>query len=189
MLFRSTQVEEWQSEYRIGSAPIGTKSSFDVTNPLEGEITKISNLIKENPALRSGTQQLRATSGSAVAMSRYSNGQEYVVVFNSDEKATPIDFPVTTTSSWSQIYGPQVTPSVTGKKISLTMPPLSTIVLKADSKYVAQTKPTVTLQKIAYDYATPYWLGLRATVPGDDFMQVNFQMRVKGAKEIGRAHV
>ena len=177
-----TQVEEWQSEYRIGSAPIGTKSSFDVTNPLEGEITKISNLIKENPALRSGTQQLRATSGSAVAMSRYSNGQEYVVVFNSDEKATPIDFPVTTTSSWSQIYGPQVTPSVTGKKISLTMPPLSTIVLKADSKYVAQAKPTVTLQKIAYDYATPYWLGLRATVPGDDFMQVNFQMRVKGAK-------
>ena len=32
------------------------------------------------------------------------------------------------------------------------------------------------------DYATPYWLGLRATVPGDEFVQVNFQMRVKGAK-------
>jgi len=177
-----TQVEEWQSEYRIGSAPIGTKSSFDVTNPLELEITKISDLIKENPALRSGTQQLRAVSGSAVAMSKYANGQEYVVVFNSDEKSVDIDIPVTTASQWSEIYGPTISPKVAGKKVSLTVPALSTVVLKADSKFVASGKLSVDLQKIAYDYATPYWLGLRATVPGDEFVQVNFQMRTKGAK-------
>ena len=177
-----TQVEEWRSEYRIGSAPIGTKSSFDVTNPLELEITKISDLIKENPALRSGTQQLRAVSGSAVAMSKYANGQEYVVVFNSDEKSVDIDIPVTTASQWSEIYGPAISPKVAGKKVSLSVPALSTVVLKADSKFVASGKLSVDLQKIAYDYATPYWLGLRATVPGDEFVQVNFQMRTKGAK-------
>ncbi|MEY3736912.1 MAG: hypothetical protein RLZZ251_628, partial [Actinomycetota bacterium] len=177
-----TQVEAWQTDYRIGMPPIGTKSSFDVTNPLELQITAISNLIKENPALRSGTQQLRATSEGAVAMSRYANGQEYVVVYNSDEKPVSIEIPVSTTSQWSQIYGPKVEPKVTGKRITLTIPAISTIILKADSKFVANTKLSVNLGKISIDYATPYWLGLRATVPGDEFVQVNFQMRVKGAK-------
>ena len=177
-----TQVEARQTDYRIGMPPIGTKSSFDVTNPLELQITAISNLIKENPALRSGTQQLRATSEGAVAMSRYANGQEYVVVYNSDEKPVSIEIPVSTTSQWSQIYGPKVEPKVTGKRITLTIPAISTIILKADSKFVANTKLSVNLGKISIDYATPYWLGLRATVPGDEFVQVNFQMRVKGAK-------
>lgn len=177
-----TQVEEWQSEYRIGSAPIGTKSSFDFTNPLEVQIEEISRLIKANPALRSGTQQLRAISEGAVAMSRFADGQEYVVIYNSDEKAVAIDIPVTTNSPWSQIYGPKVALSVTGKKISLKIPAVSTLVLKADSKFLSSAPLSVSLQKIGIDYATPYWLGLRATVPGDEFVQVNFQMRVKGAK-------
>lgn len=177
-----TQVEAWQTDYRIGMPPIGTKSSFDVTNPLELQITAISNLIKENPALRSGTQQLRATSEGAVAMSRYANGQEYVVVYNSDEKPVSIEIPVSTTSQWSQIYGPKVEPKTSGKRITLKIPAISTIILKADSKFVANIKPSVNLGKISIDYATPYWLGLRATVPGDEFVQVNFQMRVEGAK-------
>lgn len=177
-----TQVQEWKSQYRIGTPPIGDKSSFDVTNPLELQISAISTLIKEHPALRSGTQQLRATSGSAVAMSRYGDGQEYVVIFNSEEKPVSIDVPVSTASKWSQIYGPSIQPIVTGKKISLTIPAISTVILKADSKFTPTTKLAVVLQKIAVDYATPYWLGLRATVPGDDFVQVNFQMRVKGTK-------
>ena len=177
-----TQVPEWQSEYRIGSDPIGTKSSFDVTNPLELEITKISEIIKNNPALRSGTQQLRAVSGSAVAMSRYADGQEYVVVFNSDEKPVSIEVPVSTNSTWSQIYGPTISPATNGKKISLTIPGLSSVVVKADNRFTSSAALNVNLQKIAYDYATPYWLGLRATVPGDEFVQVNFQMRIKGAK-------
>jgi glycosidase len=176
-----TKVEDWQSEYRIGSKPIGNKSAFDITNPLELQLKSISELISKNPALRKGTQQLRATEGSAVAMSRYLDGLEYAVIFNSAEAPESITFPVSTTSNWSQIYGPATKANVDGKKISLKIPALSTIVLKADSKFVATTNLTVNLQKIAYDYATPYWLGLRATVPGDEFVQVNFQMRVKGS--------
>ena len=176
-----TKVEDWQSEYRIGSKPIGNKSAFDITNPLELQLKSISELISKNPALRKGTQQLRATEGSAVAMSRYLDGLEYAVIFNSAEAPESITFPVSTTSNWSQIYGPATKANVDGKKISLKIPALSTIVLKADSKFVATTNLAVNLQKIAYDYATPYWLGLRATVPGDEFVQVNFQMRVKGS--------
>ena len=114
-------------------------------------------------------------------MSRYLDGLEYAVIFNSAEAPESITFPVSTTSNWSQIYGPATKANVDGKKISLKIPALSTIVLKAESKFVATTNLSINLQKIAYDYATPYWLGLRATVPGDEFVQVNFQMRVKGS--------
>jgi glycosidase len=175
-----TQVDDWKSEYRIGGKPIGDKSAFDVINPLEVQLKGIGKLIGENPALRKGTQQLRATEGSAVAMSRYLDGQEYAVIFNSGEKPEAITFRVSTNSTWDQIYGPTTAAAVAGKKISLKVPALSTVILKADSKFTATTKLSVNLQKIAYDYATPYWLGLRATVPGDEFVQVNFQMRIKG---------
>ena len=176
-----TQVLEWQSEYRIGSSPIGTKNSFDVTNPLEQQITSIAQLIKANPALRSGTQQLRATSRSAIAMSRYLDGQEFVVIFNSGESDEPIKVPVSTESLWEVIYGVPSALNVVGRTISLTVPAISTVVLKASSKFTPTSKLSVNLAKVDYDFATPNWLALRATVPGDDFVQVNFQIRKQGA--------
>jgi glycosidase len=54
-----TLVSYWQDEKRIGSNPIGTRSAFDVQNPLEDQITAMQAIIKANPALRSGTQQIR----------------------------------------------------------------------------------------------------------------------------------
>lgn len=176
-----TEVLDWQSEYRIGTSPIGNKSAFDVTTQLEDQIVLIGRLIKENPALRSGTQQLRATSRSALAMSRYLDGQEYLVAFNSGESDESIEVPVTTDSAWEVIYGKASALSVTGKTISLTIPAISTVVLKASKKFAANSKLAVSLAKIDYDYATPNWLSLRATVPGDEFVEVNFQIRKQGA--------
>jgi len=175
-----TQVVEWQNEYRIGSSPIGTKSAFDVSNPLQEQIASIGRLIKANPALRSGTQQLRSTSRSAVAMSRYLDGQEYVVVFNSGESDESIKVPVSTDSAWEVIYGSASALNVVGKTISLTAPAISTVVLKSSRKFTPTSKLSVNLAKVDYDFATPNWLSLRATVPGDEFIQVNFQIRKQG---------
>jgi len=176
-----TEVVEWQNEYRIGSPPIGSKSAFDLNNPLQEQITSIGLLIKANPALRSGTQQLRATSRSAVAMSRYLDGQEYVVVFNSGESEESIKVPVSTDSAWEVVYGKTSSLSFTGKTIDLTVPAISTVVLKATQKFTSTNKLSVNLAKVDYDYATPNWLSLRATVPGDEFVQVNFQIRKQGS--------
>ena len=176
-----TEVTDWQGEYRIGTPPIGTKSAFDVSNPLERQITAIGNLIKSNPALRSGTQQLRATSRSAIAMSRYLDGQEYVVIFNSGEADESIEFSVSTDSTWETIYGTPKSLQVTGKKIKVLVPAISSVVLKAEKKHSPSAKLSVNLAPIDYDYATPNWLSLRATLPGDDFVEVNFQIRKKGA--------
>lgn len=176
-----TEVTDWQGEYRIGTPPIGTKSAFDVSNPLERQITAIGNLIKSNPALRSGTQQLRATSRSAIAMSRYLDGQEYVVIFNSGEADESIEFSVSTDSTWETIYGTPKSLQVTGKKIKVLVPAISSVILKAEKKHSPSAKLSVNLAPIDYDYATPNWLSLRATLPGDDFAEVNFQIRKKGA--------
>ena len=176
-----TEVTDWQGEYRIGTPPIGTKSAFDVSNPLERQITAIGNLIKSNPALRSGTQQLRATSRSAIAMSRYLDGQEYVVIFNSGEADESIEFSVSTDSTWETIYGTPKSLQVTGKKIKVLVPAISSVILKAEKKHSPSAKLSVNLAPIDYDYATPNWLSLRATLPGDDFVEVNFQIRKKGA--------
>ena len=176
-----TEVSDWQEEYRIGTSPIGTKSAFDVSNPLERQIMAIGNLIKSNPALRSGTQQLRATSRSAIAMSRYLDGQEYVVIFNSGESDEPIEFSVSTDSTWETIYGTPKSLQVTGKKIKVVVPAISSVILKATKKLSPSAKLSVNLAPVDYDFATPNWLSLRATVPGDDFVEVNFQIRKKGA--------
>ena len=176
-----TEVSDWQEEYRIGTSPIGTKSAFDVSNPLERQIMAIGNLIKSNPALRSGTQQLRATSRSAIAMSRYLDGQEYVVIFNSGESDEPIEFSVSTDSTWETIYGTPKSLQVTGKKIKVLVPAISSVILKATKKLSPSAKLSVNLAPVDYDFATPNWLSLRATVPGDDFVEVNFQIRKKGA--------
>ena len=180
-----TEVVEWQEEYRIGSSAIGLRSSFDVINPLQVQITQINALIAKNPALRKGTQQVRKTSRSAIAFSRYLDGQEYLVILNSSEDSDTLEIQVTTDSSWEQIYGTNTTFSVVGKKVSITVPAISTVVLKAKSSFTAKEKISVNLAKINYDFSTPNWLALRATVPGDEFVQVNFQVRAKGSSKWG----
>ncbi|MFM8404662.1 MAG: hypothetical protein ACKOAA_02160, partial [Actinomycetota bacterium] len=103
------------------------------------------------------------------------------VAFNSGESAESIDVPVTTDYAWEVIDGKASALNVTGKTISLTIPAISTVILKASKTFTANSKLAVSLAKIDYDYATPNWLSLRATVPGDEFVEVNFQIRKQGA--------
>lgn len=176
-----TKVLDWQTESRIGSSSIGVRSAFDETHPLQLQIAEISKIIGDNPALRDGTQQVRAYKGGILVMSRFKDKQEYVVAFNSDESEKTIDYEVSTDSNWEPIYGDFKKVTVEGRKMSLQMSPVSFVVLKAESKFAPKTKLSVKLNKPATDYNTPNnWLGLTATVPGDDFVRVNFQIKVAG---------
>ena len=72
--------------------------------------------------------------------------------------------------------------TISGKNVNVTLPPISTVILKADKKLVNPSSLKVTLAPIDIDYSTENWLGLNATVTGDGYNQVNFQLRVKGSK-------
>ena len=179
----ATAVEYWQRENRVGSDPIGTKSSFDVKNPLEEQITQLQTVIAANPALRSGTQQIRYSNGSVFAVTRYLKGQEYVVVFNAGAKAADAKFRVSTTGSkWQLLLGKATSQSFNKADATVKVPGYSYAVFKAAAPFKAKSAPSIKLNPLRSDYALDYLLEISATVPGDEYNQVTFLMREAGKK-------
>lgn len=176
-----TLVSYWQSEERIGSDPIGTRSAFDVPNPLEDQIIAMQAVIKANPALRNGTQQIRYAAGELFATTRYLNGQEYAVVFNSGDVAKEIKFSVTTSGSkWNPIVGSALSSSASGSTLTVKVAPTGYVVLKAASKFKAKLAPAINLNTPRSDFAMDYLLEIGATVKGDEYNQVTFLVREAG---------
>lgn len=182
----ATQVNEWQTEQRIGTDPVGDKSSFDLHDPLEDQIKALQAAIKANPALRNGTQQTRYAGASIYVATRYSNNQEYVVAFNSADVAQTATFPVSTKSStWVKLLGTDASMSSSNQRMKLTLPGRSYILLKASSKFSPQSKVAIQLQTPSIDYLSPRWIALTATVPGDDYNEVTFATRAaKGSWQV-----
>ena len=177
-----TKVIDWQNEIRIGGSPIGTKSAFDVTNPLEKTISDLQNLTTTYPALRYGTQQLRYAKDGAFAVSRYLDKQEFLVAFNGRDTLAKLKLPVSTTdSSWKVISGKADAITSTGRLVELNLPGRSWVVLKADNQFVPSNKLAITLKKPFIDIRTSgYFVALTADVPGDDFNEVTFALRQTG---------
>lgn len=177
-----TQVTEWQKEVRIGGAPIGNMSAFNILNPIETSLSELQKLAEKYPALRSGTQQLRYANDGAFAVSRYLNKEEFLVAFNGRDADTKLNLPVSTNDSkWSIISGKANDVVASGKTISLTLPARSWVVLKADSQFAPTTKLAITLNKPVIDIRTyEQYVALTASVPGSDFTEVTFAVRVKG---------
>ena len=176
-----TLVSYWQDEKRIGSDPIGTRSAFDVQNPLEDQITAMQAVIKANPALRSGTQQVRYGNGVVFATTRYLNGQEYAVVFNSGEIAQEIKFSVSTSGSkWTPILGSAVSSSISGTNLTVKVGADNYVVLKAATKFKAKLAPAITLNAPRSDFAMDYLLEISSTVKGDEYNQVTYLVRETG---------
>jgi glycosidase len=180
-----TQVLDWQSQYRIGSTPIGTKSAFDVKNPMEDVISSLQALVAKFPALRSGTQQVRYGDNSVFAVSRFAGRQEFLVGFNTGDNSASYTSPVSTNSqTWSVISGGASDVKVSTSTISMTLPARSWVVLKADKQFVPTLNPkkglTISLLAPGVDFNTPHWVGVSASVPGNDFETVTFSARVPG---------
>ena len=179
-----TQVLDWQSEYRIGGSPIGSASAFDVHNPMEDLITSLQTLTAKYPALRSGTQQVRYGDDSIFAVSRYSAGQEFLVAFNRSDKDATFTTPVSTSSpTWSTLSGSVQNLKIAPASLTMLVPARGWVVLKADKKFVpalSQKNLSVTLSAPALDFNTAGWIGVDATVPGNDFETVTFAARLPG---------
>jgi glycosidase len=178
----ATQVIDWQNEVRIGGSPIGTKSAFEITNPLEKNLSELQALTAKYPALRSGTQQLRYANDGSFAVSRYAGKQEFLVAFNGRDAEAKLNLNVSTADSkWSVLSGKANDVAATGKSVALTLPARSWVVLKADNEFAPTTKLAITLNKPAVDIRTSaYYVALTAAVPGTDFNEVTFAVREKG---------
>ncbi|MBC7463449.1 MAG: hypothetical protein H7227_04205 [Actinobacteria bacterium] len=175
----ATKVDIWKSEPRIGSGVVGNGDSFALTksNPIAQYLTKLSALRNANPGLSNALMQTRYAKGSLFVVSKKDSkeSREYVVAFNNSAKAQRVEiFSATSKGGWKSILGKARVKAV-GAKISFTVPALSTIVLKANSK-IDQTSMRAGKISIKEDYLTGF-SKVTAGITTADILSVEFSVK------------
>ena len=138
-----TDVSEWQREPRVGSPPVGTGSSFDVAaHPVGERLKQLAALRDAHPALAVGSSTVRLSSGRLLVVSRFdaATGHEYLTAFNGANASSSAAVQTATPSSaWTALLGsPGTASSDASGRIALTVPALSTAVLRADAAVPAR---------------------------------------------------
>jgi len=138
-----TDVSAWRTEPRVGSAPIGTGSSFDLaSHPVAERLKQLAALRDAHPALAVGSSTVRLSSGRLLVVSRVdaAAGHEYLTVFNGANAATTATVQTATPSSaWMALLGSAGgASSDPSGRLALTVPALSTAVLRADAAVPAR---------------------------------------------------
>ncbi|MFC8435632.1 pullulanase-type alpha-1,6-glucosidase [Streptomyces sp. NPDC057253] len=148
----ASKTADYLDDDEIGTDRTHASDAYDTSAPLYRQIADLAKLRKANPALTDGVQEQRyAADGPGVyAFSRTDarTGQEYVVALNNAGEAKSATFGVGSAAmSYRGIYGSDASvKSDAGKKLTVTVPAGSAIVLKAAAKPAkAATAPTLTL--------------------------------------------
>jgi hypothetical protein len=175
-----TQVDEWKTQERAGSPPIGNGSSFDVVdNPIELELRELGALKDAHPALSTGATIVRRAQGSVLVVSRidWAARREYVVAVNSAASATHVSIQTSTpSSSWASLLGTDAQPaSGSDGTLALDVPALGAIVLQAESQLPSGPPPKPVL-KIARDRFSSLWQA-SASVSGNAPVSVGFAIK------------
>jgi len=179
-----TQVQDWQTQPRVGSPPIGKGSSFDVTtNPIELRLRALAKLRDENPALSTGASIVRYAKGKLLAVSRidFSSRQELVAAFNSNASPAQITISTATPSTgWTALLGSGTASSDAAGKLTLTVPGVSAVLLQADAPIPVE-KPAAPKIAVAADPLSNLWQ-VSASVAGSQPVSVAFAVRRAGAR-------
>ena len=187
-----TQVPDWQTQPRVGSPPIGTGSSFDVTNnPLELELKQLGALRESDPALATGATIVRLAKGGLLAISRIdaAGRREYLELFNNG--AAPASATVTTatpSSTWTALLGGGgAVSSDSAGRLTVQVPAVGAVLLRADAQIPAAAvgKPKLT---VAGDPLSSLWAA-SAAVPGTAPATVSFAVRRAGSSAWTRLDV
>ena len=175
----TTQVDFWKTEKRVGSSPIGNSDSFAVTDshPIAQYLKKLASLRLGNPGLANSTMQVRQARDSTLVISKKDEieNREYVVAFNNSTKASTVKFTTATSKGgWRVLLGSPVS-KVNKEVITLTVPALSTIVLKANQK-IDKTGIKIGKLTSTMDFLTGYY-ETKLSVVTSDIARVQFFLR------------
>ena len=175
-----TKVTEWQAETRVGSPPIGTGSSFDLADhPVAAHLRALGALRDTHPALSTGASFVRVAQQGTLVVSRIDREarREYLAAFNAaEEPATVTVQTATPSSSWTTLFGPGAAATTTANgRATLSLPPLSALLYRADSALPSRGAARVTL-RAAPDRFTNL-VRLTATPTTADPLSVTFAVR------------
>ncbi|MER7110651.1 pullulanase-type alpha-1,6-glucosidase [Streptomyces sp. NPDC000229] len=148
----ASKTADYLDDDQLGTDRTHATDAYDTGHPLYRSIAALSRLTKAHPALRDGVQTERhADTGQGVyAFSRTDAGMrtEYVVAVNN--ATTPKTVELATDSpgaGFRYLYGGAGTVTSSGDKLKLTVPALSSVVLKASKPVPAPaTAPTIDLK-------------------------------------------
>ncbi|WP_033826215.1 pullulanase-type alpha-1,6-glucosidase [Kitasatospora sp. MBT63] len=179
----ASRTPSYNTDPVIGGTP-GSADRYGRTGPLYQDIAALAKLRKDHPALADGAQRERyAADGPGVyAFSRTDAAQqvEYLVAVNNaaEPKTVTLDT-YSAGMAFDRIYPSAGQRLTTGadKRLTVTVPPLSSVVLRAAGRIAAPAAaPAVTLTPPA-DGATGT-VTLAAQVPGGGLDRVSFAAQI-----------
>ncbi|ROR54629.1 pullulanase-type alpha-1,6-glucosidase [Luteococcus japonicus] len=186
-----TRTAQYQAEQLVGGGTMGTGEHYSTTSPMYRQISQLSKLRQDHPALADGAQIHRfASSGAGIyAFSRIdrTTGTEYVVgVNNSDKQATASFQTYLPNGKFVPLHGSSTT-LASGKdsRVSVSLPALSVGVWKAKSPLRERANAPAVQFKAPTAGAV---IGngrteISASVPENTFAQVSFAWRPVGTSE------
>ena len=191
----ASQVADYRDDDLLGTDRTHAQDNFNTAHPLYTKIRDLAELAKDHPALRNGAHQHRYASDEAgiYAFSRLlrTSQHEYVVVLNNSESAKTAAIPTyVANGAFTKIYGegPQSKVTNGNRRLSVTVPALSTVVYKSVRKIPRATvRPQISLNRPQPTAETNSRMLVSANVSGSSFNEVTFYAKSGrgGWKNIG----
>lgn len=177
----ATAVSSWQDQFRIGAEPIGLKSSFDTTNPLQESIRSLTALREKYAALATGSQKTNYADKGVFVFSRFDreSHQEILVALNSNSATMKASFFSNSHNSGWFLQGGDGAASVEAGKTTVNLPALGWAVFTANSSVSKAKKLTTVLQRVIPDPFDSDQIEVDATATGSPFIDVAFRYRVR----------
>ncbi|WP_327356578.1 pullulanase-type alpha-1,6-glucosidase [Streptomyces sp. NBC_01304] len=151
----ASKTADYLDDDQLGTDRTHADDAYDTEHPLYRQIADLAALRKAHPALADGIQDERYAKDSVYAFSRTDAKAktEYVVAANNGAEAKTVEIPTGSVGmNFLTLYGGsgdaggKVT-SGSDKKVKVTVPALSTLVLRAEKPLPAPaSKPSITLK-------------------------------------------
>ncbi|MFI7009480.1 pullulanase-type alpha-1,6-glucosidase [Streptomyces sp. NPDC050145] len=140
-----SKVADYLDDDELGTDRTHADAAYDEQHPLYQDIAALAKLREQNPALTDGTQKELYAKDSVYAFSRTGDDREYVVAVNNAQEAKTVELPVES-AAFGTLYGGSGRVKADGGRVEVTVPALSSLVLRADAKLPkAGTAPQVSL--------------------------------------------
>ncbi|MFD7084743.1 pullulanase-type alpha-1,6-glucosidase [Streptomyces sp. NPDC059918] len=153
-----TRVADYLDDDQLGTARTHASDAYDPGHPLYKQISALSKLTKDHPALRDGVQSERFADGSVYAFARTDtrtdartdtrSRTEYLVAANNSAAARTVELDAPAGARYRTLYGGSalLRASAAGK-LTVTVPALGSVVLQGTAPLAAPAaKPALTLK-------------------------------------------
>ncbi|WP_406001268.1 pullulanase-type alpha-1,6-glucosidase [Streptomyces sp. NBC_00829] len=144
----ASRTADYLDDDQLGTDRTHAVDAYDPQHPLYRSIAALSQLTRQHPALRDGVQTQRYAADNVYAFSRTDarTRTEYVVAANNAATAKTVTLPADA-ARFRAIYGGSQTVSAVAGEITVTVPALSSLVLRATAPPARPaTAPTLTLK-------------------------------------------